>query len=99
MTANAFQSELSTPPCLPSKRFSTFLMFIPVMVSTVSGKPATMFPISVVSFDGPLPSPLTKIILPVFFNGAAIFSASEGSWFICFFVLKRVRGNSHGKFG
>jgi hypothetical protein len=52
-----------------------------------------------VSFDGPLPSPLTKIILPVFFNGAAIFSASEGSWFICFFVLKRVRGNSHGKFG
>ena len=74
------------PPCLPSKRFSTFLMFIPVMVSTVSGKPAMMFPISVVSFDGPLPSPLTKIILPVFFNGAAIFSASEGSWFICFFV-------------
>ena len=57
-------------------------MFSPVSVSTVSGKPDMMFPMSVVSFEGPVPSPETKIILPAFLSGAATFSAIAGISFI-----------------
>ena len=68
----------------------TFLMSIPVRDSTVSGRADMMFPMSVVSLDGPDPSPETKIIYD---TGG--MEALQGSltWFDAFF------GNMQGSVG